>query len=225
MDYTPPWKPDRLLASQEIPHIVLNQTVHYHIHKCPPPVPVLIQINPISTPPHPMSWWSILILSSLLCLAYFMPNSCENPILFHLVTDQCALLQYHHFTEDIQTRQYRCLEVLLGAGYGMPADIWSTACMVSVTPWKITTWKEWVFIDTWKVIHVEHILTLTVHVCISTSETYVRTLLLSLLCSYRVLWIKPATIFALISGCHFVLYHKKWTKEEQHKFCTLLGLW
>jgi len=35
----------------------------------------------------------------------------------------------HHFTEDIQTRQYRCLEVLLGAGYGPPADLWSTACM------------------------------------------------------------------------------------------------
>ncbi|XP_078392058.1 SRSF protein kinase 3-like [Cetorhinus maximus] len=36
---------------------------------------------------------------------------------------------YKHFTEDIQTRQYRSLEVLLGAGYGPPADIWSTACM------------------------------------------------------------------------------------------------
>ena len=35
----------------------------------------------------------------------------------------------HHFTEDIQTRQYRSLEVLLGAGYGTPADIWSCACM------------------------------------------------------------------------------------------------
>lgn len=34
-----------------------------------------------------------------------------------------------HFTEDIQTRQYRSLEVLLGAGYGTSADIWSTACM------------------------------------------------------------------------------------------------
>ena len=37
--------------------------------------------------------------------------------------------QDHHFTEDIQTRQYRSLEVLLGAGYGPAADIWSTACM------------------------------------------------------------------------------------------------
>uniref|UniRef100_A0A671N7Z0 non-specific serine/threonine protein kinase n=1 Tax=Sinocyclocheilus anshuiensis TaxID=1608454 RepID=A0A671N7Z0_9TELE len=36
---------------------------------------------------------------------------------------------YKHFTEDIQTRQYRSLEVLLGSGYSTPADIWSTACM------------------------------------------------------------------------------------------------
>uniref|UniRef100_A0A1A7YBH9 non-specific serine/threonine protein kinase n=1 Tax=Iconisemion striatum TaxID=60296 RepID=A0A1A7YBH9_9TELE len=34
-----------------------------------------------------------------------------------------------HFTDDIQTRQYRSLEVLTGAGYSTPADIWSTACM------------------------------------------------------------------------------------------------
>ncbi|XP_019942392.1 SRSF protein kinase 1b isoform X2 [Paralichthys olivaceus] len=34
-----------------------------------------------------------------------------------------------HFTDDIQTRQYRSLEVLMGAGYSTPADIWSTACM------------------------------------------------------------------------------------------------
>lgn len=40
-----------------------------------------------------------------------------------------ACWTHHHFTEDIQTRQYRSLEVLIGAGYGPPADIWSTACM------------------------------------------------------------------------------------------------
>lgn len=34
-----------------------------------------------------------------------------------------------HFTDDIQTRQYRSLEVLIGAGYDCSADIWSTACM------------------------------------------------------------------------------------------------
>ncbi|KAM5146070.1 SRSF protein kinase 3 [Mantella aurantiaca] len=36
---------------------------------------------------------------------------------------------HKHFTDDIQTRQYRALEVLIGGGYGTPADIWSTACM------------------------------------------------------------------------------------------------
>ncbi|KAJ8369667.1 hypothetical protein SKAU_G00096950 [Synaphobranchus kaupii] len=36
---------------------------------------------------------------------------------------------YKHFCEEIQTRQYRSLEVLLGSQYGPPADIWSVACM------------------------------------------------------------------------------------------------
>lgn len=41
--------------------------------------------------------------------------------------------QFKHkkFADDIQTRQYRSLEVIIGAGYSTPADIWSTACMVS----------------------------------------------------------------------------------------------
>ena len=40
-----------------------------------------------------------------------------------------ACWEHHHYTDDIQTRQYRSLEVILGSGYGTPADIWSTACM------------------------------------------------------------------------------------------------
>ncbi|KAJ8257291.1 hypothetical protein GJAV_G00184020 [Gymnothorax javanicus] len=36
---------------------------------------------------------------------------------------------YKHFCEEIQTRQYRSLEALLGSHYGPPADIWSVACM------------------------------------------------------------------------------------------------
>jgi len=34
-----------------------------------------------------------------------------------------------HFSEDIQTRQYRSPEVILGAPYDTSADIWSLACM------------------------------------------------------------------------------------------------
>lgn len=40
-----------------------------------------------------------------------------------------ACWQFNHFTDAIQTRHYRCLEVILGAEYGPTADIWSAACM------------------------------------------------------------------------------------------------
>ncbi|EJU05906.1 kinase-like protein [Dacryopinax primogenitus] len=36
----------------------------------------------------------------------------------------------HHFTDDIQTRQYRCPEVILGARWGTSADMWSAACLI-----------------------------------------------------------------------------------------------
>jgi serine/threonine protein kinase len=35
-----------------------------------------------------------------------------------------------HFTEDVQTRQYRAPEVTLGAGYGTSADLWSMGCLL-----------------------------------------------------------------------------------------------
>ncbi|KAJ1559749.1 serine/threonine protein kinase, CMGC group, partial [Cladochytrium tenue] len=36
----------------------------------------------------------------------------------------------HHFTNDIQTRQYRSPEAILGANYDTSADMWSLGCMV-----------------------------------------------------------------------------------------------
>lgn len=37
----------------------------------------------------------------------------------------------HHFTNDIQTRQYRSPEVILGAKWGASTDVWSMAAMVN----------------------------------------------------------------------------------------------
>ncbi|KAF9434261.1 serine/threonine protein kinase, CMGC group [Entomortierella beljakovae] len=40
-----------------------------------------------------------------------------------------ACWEDHHFTNDIQTRQYRSPEVILGAKWGPSTDVWSVACM------------------------------------------------------------------------------------------------
>jgi serine/threonine protein kinase len=40
----------------------------------------------------------------------------------------------HHFTNDIQTRQYRSPEVILGAKWGASTDVWSMAAMVIIPP-------------------------------------------------------------------------------------------
>jgi hypothetical protein len=45
-----PWEANRFVASQEIPRFLLNQKVHYDIHKCPPPVCILSQLSPVYTP-------------------------------------------------------------------------------------------------------------------------------------------------------------------------------
>lgn len=40
-----------------------------------------------------------------------------------------ACWTYKQFTNDIQTRQYRCPEVILGSKYSTSADMWSFACI------------------------------------------------------------------------------------------------
>ena len=50
MNQRPSWEANQFSTSQEIPHILRNPKVHYRVHKSPPPVLILIRINPAHAP-------------------------------------------------------------------------------------------------------------------------------------------------------------------------------
>lgn len=57
----------------------------------------------------------------------------------------------HHFTNDIQTRQYRCPEIILGTRWNQSVDIWSAACLVCRSAGRINDW--WLILAVLRAAH------------------------------------------------------------------------
>jgi hypothetical protein len=50
MEQSSSWEANWFAASQELSRVLWNPTVPHRTHKCPPPVPILSQPNPVFTP-------------------------------------------------------------------------------------------------------------------------------------------------------------------------------
>jgi hypothetical protein len=87
MELNPSSEAASYAAIQELPSILWNLKVHYHVHKSLPLVPIRSQINQ-SISPHSTSQRSILILSTHLCLGLpsdLYPSSFPTNILYEFL--------------------------------------------------------------------------------------------------------------------------------------------
>ena len=101
MQQSPSWEANRFSASQEIPHILWNPKVHYHIHKCPPPFHILSHIDPVRTPTsHFLKiHLNIILPSTLLCLSSRVSPSGfphQNPVYTSAVPHTCYMPRPSH---------------------------------------------------------------------------------------------------------------------------------
>lgn len=73
-----------------------------------------------------MTVLSDALIKEVMALDIFLHDTCQ----FKIVDLGNACWVERHFSDDIQTRQYRAPEVIIGAGYDTSTDIWSLAAMI-----------------------------------------------------------------------------------------------
>jgi hypothetical protein len=129
LEQNPSWEANWFSASQEIPRTLWDPKVHYHIHKCPPPI--LSQLDPVHTP-HPTSFRSILILSSHLHLGFpsglfpsGLPNKTLHTPLLSPIRATCPthLILLDCIAQTVLGEQYRSLSYSLCSFWTLEVNI------------------------------------------------------------------------------------------------------
>ena len=116
IEQTPSWEANWFSATQEISNILWNPKVYYCIYTCPPPVPILRQLEPIHAS-NSTSWRSILIVSSHLRLVLpsgpfpsgFPTKTLYVPLLSPIRAACPASLILDLITRTILSEKYRSL--------------------------------------------------------------------------------------------------------------------
>ena len=129
MEQSPSWEANRFSVSQEIPHILWNPNVHYRIHKCPPPVPILSQLDLVHTPTsHFLNIHLNIIIPSTYespkrSLSFSFPTkTLYTPLLSHIrATCPAHLVLLDFISQTIFGEQYRSLS----------SPLWPISCPFS----------------------------------------------------------------------------------------------
>ena len=96
MQQGPSWEANRFAASQEIPRILWNPKIHYRIHKCQPPVPIMNQLDPVrkSTSRFLKIQLNIYSRSPKWSLSFRFPH--QNPVYASPLTHTCHMQHPSH---------------------------------------------------------------------------------------------------------------------------------
>jgi hypothetical protein len=97
MKQSPSWVAKRSSASQDIPRILWNSNAHYLIHRSPPPILFLSQINPLHDPSNFLKvHFNIIVPSTSRSSKWFFPSHFPNKTFYApLLSPVCAKCLAH----------------------------------------------------------------------------------------------------------------------------------